>query len=390
MKVLFFLLITVLGAGGCARMYNAPEISRDLKFSGIRDIIPPGGKARLILSHGMCSGAHTKEWAEGRLSQFAALVGAPPPVSTDVTLTDRFAGKVERYDARLIGAEGRTFDMTFLVYGRPIDAARNALQEDSGRGGDQPRRAQINSTIRDKLMNDCLVDAVFYLGPNGDAIRRDVREFWCDYLDGTVTESTGKLDEFLRCQVNSLGAASNAPVFLIPESLGSKVIFDAYRQVDVTGRTTRSEALGPVGGIHLVTNQVLLLDQAGIASNGRQVSPQGRSSDTDGFISPSLDAFLFDTIQAPSLRSLSADIAPFGVPVVAYTDPNDALGYRLLPDGDFDRLTIVNVLLSNTGSFLPGVPIIANPIDAHTGAGNQSAIFEMILDGSDRVSSWDE
>lgn len=387
MKIFSILLTFILFASGCTRIYNTPEISKDLQFAGVRDVVPPGGNARLVLSHGMCSGEHNKEWADKRLNQIAKLVGAPP---SSATLTNRFPGKVERYDATLVGSEGRTFDMTFLVYGRPIDAAREVLENDSGRGGDKPRRALVNSAMRDVLMNDCLVDAVFYLGPNGNGIRRDAREFWCGYLGGEVTVSTGRLDESLKCRINRVGMASNAPIFLIPESLGSKVVFDAYRQVEVTGRVTRAEALGPVGGIHLVTNQVLLLDQAGIASQDGQVVAQRSGPQAGGSISPSLDSFLSDAVGGLSPRSIGTTGVPSKVPVVAYTDPNDVLGYRLLPDGDFDNTTVVNVLLSNTETFLPGAPIIANPIDAHRGAENQGAIFEMILDGSDRVSSWAE
>lgn len=387
MKPFFILLIFVLSASGCARMYNTPEISKDLAFAGVRDVVPPGGNARLVLSHGMCSGEHNKSWANKRLNRIADLVGAAPGT---VTLSDTFPGKVERYDATLIGAEGRTYDMTFLVYGRPIDAAREILEDDSGRGGEKPRRASLNSAVRDVLMNDCLVDAVFYLGPNGDAIRRDVREFWCQYLGGQITDSTGRLDRALKCRINRVDVASNATIFLIPESLGSKVLFDAYRQVEVTGRVSRAQALGPVGGIHLVTNQVLLLDQAGIASEDGEVKTQRRGPEAGGSISPSLDSFLSDAVRAPSLRSLGISKAPFKVPVVAYTDPNDILGYRLLPNGEFDRTIVVNVLLSNTGTFLPGAPIISNPIDAHRGAENQEEIFAMILDGSDRKSSWSE
>lgn len=386
MRNFFILLTIIVFVSGCTRIYNTPEISKGLEFSGVRDVVPPGGNARLLLSHGMCSGEHNKEWADKRLNQIAELVGAPP---SSATLTNRFPGRVERYDATLVGSEGRTFEMTFLVYGRPIDAAREVLDDDSGRGGEKPRRALVNSAVRDVLMNDCLIDAVFYLGPNGDGIRRDAREFWCGYLGGEVTVSSGRLDEALKCRIKSVGVASNTPIFLIPESLGSKVVFDAYRQVEVAGRVARAEALGPVGGIHLVTNQVLLLDQAGIAPQDGQIFTQRSGAQAGGSISPSLDSFLADAVGGLSPQSIRTT-RPTKVPVVAYTDPNDVLGYRLLPDGDFDSTTVVNVLLSNTGSFLPGAPIIANPIDAHRGAESQSAIFEMILDGSDRVSTWAE
>ena len=385
MRILFFLLICGFSASGCTRMYNEPEITKGLEFEGIRDVVPPGTDVRMVLSHGMCSGEHGPGWVAKRIDSLAQSVGADPRKALK---TVTFPSGVERYDATLIGDQDRTYNITFVVYGRPIDAARDNLDLDSGSGGKQPRRAWANDVAKTTLMNDCLIDAVFYLGPNGDRIRRDVREFWCGYLGGSVTLSTGELDENLKCQIGRRASHSEALVFLIPESLGAKVIFDAYRQVDVSGPVERSQALGPVGGIHLVTNQILLLDQAGIAGDDSRVLTNRGDQGRAGRISPSLESFISDANRGVSISSTDASNVPSTVPVVAYTDPNDVLGYRLLPEGRLGGATFVNVLLSNTGTFVPGAPIVANPIAAHRGAEKQDALFEMILDGSDRISNW--
>lgn len=287
-------------------MYNTPEFAKDFEFAGIRDLVAPGNRARLLLSHGMCSGTAEvqgadpgEEWVAKRLSRLASFVCAAPSTAPR---KETFPGGVERYDVTLIGAERRTFDITFAVYGRPIDAARIILDEDSRRGGTEPRRAWANSIAKSTLMNDCLVDAVFYLGPNGDVIRRDVREFWCGYLGGKVTQSSGRLDEKLKCRINRISLGANAPVFLIPASLGSKVIFDAYRQVEVSGSVARAQALGPVGGIHLVTNQILLLDQAGVGDKETQILSRRATGTGTATIGPSLGSFISDISRDAFIR----------------------------------------------------------------------------------------
>jgi len=388
MKPLLCLTLFAALLAGCTRMYDTPEIENGFEFAGVRDIVAPGEAARMIFSHGMCSGNAGRGWAERRLTRIADLVGGEPG---DLTGPRKFPNDVERYDATLNGAQGRRYELTFLVYGRPIDAARKALEKDSGRQSadepDKPRRASINSGVRDVLMNDCLVDAVFYLGPNGDAIRSDVRSFWCDYLGGTVIRASGRLNQNTTCQINRAAQDADTPVFLIPESLGSKVLFDAYRQVDVRGRVNRAQALGPVGGVHLVTNQLLLLDQAGLGGGDTTLRSLSREAPGAGGV---LGSFLDDATGGTSFRTLSRAAPSAPLPVVAYTDPNDALGYRLDPDGAVGGSLFINVLLSNTGTFLPGAPTLANPIDAHRGAEQQDAIFEMILDGSDRKSGGDQ
>ncbi|MEM6375455.1 MAG: hypothetical protein AAF686_04395, partial [Pseudomonadota bacterium] len=79
------------------------------------------------------------------------------------------------------------------------------------------------------------------------------------------------------------------------------------------------------------------------------------------------------------------------VPVVAYTDPNDVLGYRLFEaqNPNSGRFDVINVLLSNSGTAIPLVPIVANPERAHRGAEDNARLFELIIDGADRQNQFD-
>lgn len=368
-------------------MYPTPEVDLAMNFMGVRDIVPPGGTARMILSHGMCSGSHDVNWVVKRLRKISEIVTEEKTPEISVAELESKAkrsknGTVKLYEASVSGREGRKYELSFIVWGRAVDHARKQLDKDSGRSpkADQPRRAALNSTLKSTLMNDCLVDAVVYLGPAGNVIREGTREIWCEIFSGHVQNSNGDLDGTTTCEVKSEHSTASNAVFLVPESLGAKVMFDAFRQVEVVG-TTKAQALGPVGGLHFVTNQVLLLDQAGL-SEGTGKNALTRSSES------SLSSFIAEVDPVNSLARTSSKNVTAPVPIVGYTDPNDVLGYRLLeqqkPEGkDFE---VINVLLSNTETAFPFWPLLANPIAAHRGAEDVDDIFRMIIDGADQES----
>ncbi len=320
---------------GCVRTYPTPEVDRASNFAGVRDLVAPGETARLILSHGMCSAEHDFRWVLKRFNQIARFVGdGNTTKSSEAQLEDSVKysknGAVQIYNGKIIGSGDRTYHLSFFVWGRAVDDARENLAKDSGRAPEegQPRRALVNNALKSSLMNKCLIDAVFYLGPSGDVIREGTRELWCEFLGGNVTSSSGRLDETTKCSVGALRPNSNSLSFLVPESLGSKVLFDGFRQVNVSG-VSKARALGPVGGIHLVTNQVLLLDQAGLTSSElKRLDDAANQS--------SLASFLSEVQPATTiLRTKDATSDP-RVPIVAYTDPNDVLGYRLFDDQNPD------------------------------------------------------
>lgn len=371
----------------CAKMYPSPEVDRAINFMGVRDIVPPGGTARMVLSHGMCSGSHDVNWVVKRLKHISEIVAATEPAEVSAAELESNAkssgnGAVKLYEANVNGSEGRNYQLSFIVWGRAVDQARAQLDNDSGRApqAGQPRRAALNSTLKSTLMNDCLVDAVVYLGPAGNVIREGTREIWCKIFGGQVRNSNGRLDDTTTCDVRPSHSTAPDAVFLVPESLGAKVMFDAFRQVEVIG-TTKAQALGPVGGLHFVTNQVLLLDQAGLSERtGENVLTRSNES--------SLSSFIAEVDPINSLARTSSNNVTAPVPIVGYTDPNDVLGYRLLeqqtPEGkDFE---VINVLLSNTETAFPFWPLLANPIAAHRGAEDVDDIFRMIIDGADQES----
>ena len=199
------------------------------------------------------------------------------------------------------------------------------------------RQAKINNELKSRLMNDCLADAIIYLGDDGDMIRDSVRK---------ALEA-----------INDDRASRSLPAAIISESLGSKIIADA---VDPDDNAVSAAARNSIGGtrvIYMAANQIPLLD----LDRGTVTGALGGGSVLD---------VLKRAIALPEgPEALSA------IQAVAFTDPNDLLSYELTdvrsPDANV-RITIAPVVFG----------FIANPFTAHTAYLDNERVWQYIACGS--------
>lgn len=384
MPLRFLAAILCVFLAGCAYPYRPPEFQGAQSFLGARDFAQAGGqqRVRLIMTHGMCSGSHKwfgeeTNWVANRLDEVAKAVGA-----ADFTLSPRdqtahglkFPSSgptaVRRFDYEMTGADGVIYELALLTWGERIDLARNDLLYENAQlsvDPDLPRRARLNATLKSELMDACLIDAVYYLGDAGDPIRAAMHEALCDYLGGRISgPDSGAPGQVATCA--GMRAPDGVPLMLVPESLGSKVLFDAVTTLGATqtGRARTAAALGDLRAIHFATNQLPLLNQAdGLPGAG------GSDKALSGAGAP-LTARLIAQFPSPEKA------VPAPVEVVVYTDPNDPFGYRLR-DSDLGAVParLTNVIVSNTGVFLG---LVADPVAAHRDTARPE-IFDLIVSG---------
>ena len=190
------------------------------------------------------------------------------------------------------------------------------------RGGEFPyARAFLNRELKHGLINDCMTDVVVYGGPNGAAIRLAAEEALCNALGGSYVGAD--------CSVPH-GEAPGALAF-IAESLGSKLLFDAVLEVWSDAENGRDKAVfervakGLAGTrmIYMMANQLPLLDVAGPAIGFVNGAP-GPQRPTSGSIARDV----FDLLSR--LRAWTPSGAG-PMTVVAFSDPNDLLSYRVVP-----------------------------------------------------------
>lgn len=334
---------------------------------GLAGKLPPSSKLKVLWTHGMCT--HPPTWVDDRMKRLEAAVGGRsqtvgirPVGNHGATLrTDR------------ITMPSHTIDVMFLSWSPLTSRYKAQLTYDHSAlyGGDFPyARAALNGELKRGLINDCMTDVVVYGGPSGKAIREAAEEAVCDAVGGRLDGEA--------CDVTP--GASAATLAFVTESLGSKLLFDAILQVwdatedrqdkAATERLARSLAMTRM--MYMVANQLPLLDVAGsVATRPTWSAPPVRP--TTG--SSAKDLF--------GLLSHARNVAPGSGPmtVVAFSDPNDLLSYRIVPAHLGDSLKefrVINVIVSNDKTYFN---YVERPDTAHCGYTWNSHVFGMIARG---------
>lgn len=332
--------------------------------------LPPSSSMKVLWTHGMCT--HPSSWVDDRMNRLVASIGG-----TSQTLSVRDVGghgASLRTDRITIGSS--TIDVMFLTWS-PLTAAYKAglaYDHSSQYGGDFPyTRAALNRELKRGLINDCMTDVVVYGGANGQTIRRAAEESVCEAMGGRIDGST--------CNVPD-GASPAARAF-VTESLGSKIVFDAILSIwagaeksdDRTAVPRLATSLAATRMMYMVANQLPLLDVAGTSMADRALEdvlewPMARSHSRD----------VFDLISRARRHA-----APTAKPmtVVAFSDPNDLLSYRIVAGhlaGDLRDFRVVNVIVSNDATYFK---YVERPDTAHCGYTWNPYVFGMIAKGYD-------
>jgi hypothetical protein len=333
------------GALGIAQRADAPTPS----FEGLAHMTdrpgPGGGKAILITIHGMCH--HECPWFLESTCRFAEAVELDPPAVERVPVAGD--GKVAVYRSGLsLPGSRRELRMYGIVYSNATLEAKRKLCGDVSEATDvcdasaltySRERVDVNADGKNDLMNNCLADAVAYLGPAGETVRRGVRQA---LLAIAADLGTG-------------GGFDGAPVAVLSESLGSKILSDVL----LCSSSRQKEELSPLfspGQVEIVfysANQIPLLNL------GTKGTGCGGASEMS--LAEALDAGT----------------------VVSFTDPNDLLSYEVLPS-DVGNRRVYNVIVSNDLSWFGK---LENPKTAHTGYQGNNSVVNMIMCGYNREDS---
>jgi len=332
------LLAPLVLLGACSTPYHPPVVVRDsIPFPGVAGIAAANGArpVDLILIHGMCT--QDPGWAERSIDRIAgaleqhAPAAAPAPAAADggiqvIERTRRIGGGTVRFHALvwwpLTAALKRQLDYDSTA--QPTDCARDQACK--------PVRATLNGAVKDRLLNDCLADAVIYAGAGHDAIR--------DAMTATLS------------RILAANPDPDGTLVVVAESLGSKMLFDALSgMLDSNERGT--QALGRLaarrlGLIYMAGNQLPIL---GLAEQNVVASAMPAQD--------ALQRFLELRRRQPNGRSERLQ----QLALVAFTDPNDLLSYRLLPARyAAPDVAVADVLVSNDRTWLG---LLENPVTAH-------------------------
>jgi hypothetical protein len=340
-SLLLFVLSLALLLPGCSTPYRPAVVVRDsAPFPGIAGVIAANKPQAVdvILVHGICT--HDAAWAAAAIDRVAGIVEthAPPPVSQ--TTAAAAPGNGIQLVERTYAVAGGTVRFHALVWSPLTSRLKRQLDYDAtGTPTDcahdevcKPKRAKLNGVVKDWLLNDCLSDALIYEGDSHETMR--------DAMVDTVS------------QVLEANPDDGGTLVVVAESLGSKMLFDALSSM-LESNQPRTQALGRqaarrLGLVFMAGNQLPILGLAEQTLVARAMPAQ----DT-------LQRFLELRRRQPSPRA--GGIARLGL--VAFTDPNDVLSYRLLPARyAAPDVAVADVLVSNGRTWLG---LFENPLTAH-------------------------
>ncbi|MEW8073819.1 MAG: hypothetical protein AB2826_25725 [Candidatus Thiodiazotropha sp.] len=212
------IFIAVIVIHGCTKPYKPPIIEpADSAFLGFHPSSIDVNETNLVMIHGMCH--QDNEWVEKSSSRLADHFGMVKQ-ETELLFKDN-SSNVQVFKT-IIGNDNYSINLYGIVYGPSTLPFKRFLCKDVSKESDicptisyTRVRASLNSKLKDNLLNNCLADAIIYLGDLGNIIRKGVK----NSLLSIITDIEN----------------SNSPVYILSESLGSKIIRDGFYPVSTDG-----------------------------------------------------------------------------------------------------------------------------------------------------------
>lgn len=357
---------------GCTTPYQPPVfVAGGADFPGIVGVIEksPARPVDVVLIHGMCT--HDDDWAHGAIDLLLAAVDTNlAPVLKGAARLSAQADEVQVV-TRTVTIAGGTVRFSALIWSPLTTPLKKQLDYDStGEPSDcsvpgicKPRRAKLNGQLKDVLLNDCLADALIYQGLSKTSMRRKM----IDAITKVVEDS----ESAARAEGTRPG-----PLVLVSESLGSKVAFDAIEEMRAAPRTQRHEAAGRsteerLALVFMGANQLPILglaDQDAVHKAIRPLSDAGTPDD-------SLQRLLKRKSEAREKTAATFTT----MTLVAFTDPNDLLSYRLQASRyAVPGVNVADVLVSNDSTYFG---YLERPDNAHRGYRHNAAVASLIACG---------
>lgn len=367
--------ITVL-AGCSLTPYRPAVVTRgSAPFPGIGTLMTSGNTVDVVLVHGMCT--HDKTWAYEEMQSIAAALDANlrPVEALKPSVLQPSPPKVEVVDRVYEVAGGNIHFYAIIWSGLTTPLKRQLLFDKTGVPNDcsavdaqscSPIRASLNGTLKDQLLDDCLADAMIYEGESRGAIRRGMVEALTNIVESS--------------------SVSQSPLILVVASLGSKIAFDALTEMLASNAKESKIAGDLVSRLALIFMEANQLPILGLADQdiARTSPTEGSKND---FSLQAQGAGARDPLVrfAHARRQLKISGKFDDLLIVAFTDPNDLLSYRLLSShyASVGDIKIADILVSNQPTYFT---FLENPLDAHTTYGKNSDVARFIACGNPAVS----
>lgn len=329
-----FASLSLLSA--CSTPYHPPSFPDEATaFPGLIELAAaqPERPLDVLLVHGMCS--HDASWAASTVAELSTAVqanihagAAAPELSAEPAQVQIVPVSVDtpaaslRIDAMIWSPLTRHLKQQ-LCYDQSEKTAQCA-----GAPPFTPVRPRLNARVKDRLVDDCLPDALIYQGVARDSMQQRMRE----------------------AILRSGALQGTAPLVVISESMGSKILFDTLLRMSEEDGASGAAALAQqtvdrLRYLVMAANQIPLL---GMADQPLEGGPAGAAAGATG--GDSLQQLL-QKRRPPAAQAKAAAVQP--LVLLAFSDPGDVLSYTLQAEKyTRDGVRAFNVLVSNATTWL--------------------------------------
>lgn len=358
-----------------------PESAR---FSGLLTGTPRLQERIVIWAHGMCH--HDESWVIARTALLQSIGAQVTRLDPDVI---PHAGRHVRVWPHRIAFGNDVLHVKFVVWSDLTLAAKSKLCFDIGKDVEAASmcsaagttasfplpRAPLNELLKSRIMDTCLADAVIYAGQAKETIRDGFAKAVCRSIARNEPEKAN-------CNAKPYEWPSGTePIVLVSESLGSKILFDAVDKATAAGsrnavlRMLVQDRVNRRGHVYTLANQIPILELSEDDIAFR--APTEASAKIQSAPPTSLERALIQLRADPSTR---ASLDDSRIILVAFSDPNDMLSYRIPPDYFTDaQIEVVNAMSSNSKTILR---LFERPDEAHFGYRSNNNVIKALLCGS--------
>ena len=285
-------------------------------------------------------------------------------------------------------AGGRpTLEVSYLLWAPLTEDIKCELAKDDDKA---PPKQAFASFARDFIDNK-LGDVVLYGGTFRDNVMRPSVQAALCLVTGGRPSDDGKT-----CRP---GPYSD-PTVIITHSLGGYMLMDAIDYElraqscnDALGTSAAAKILANTDYIYMMANQIALLDLTRLRAYPRKLGGQRPQMPPEDMAPGSEIALRFAKCWTatppkprPRIEANGVATPPPEKQIVAFSDPNDILSWRLrqkdlkVPRPDRRSVRLTNVYMSNGEFSVPG--LISDPVKAHTGYFDNPTVMNLLLCGA--------
>ncbi|MGY6647761.1 hypothetical protein [Wenyingzhuangia sp. IMCC45574] len=321
-------------------------------FYGLKKIVEENKETSIFVTHGM--GVQFSDFADPFINKSANELGF---ILKDTTIISN-----EKSFTRVLRYQNDSKVLKFYVHcWFPATANLKFFLDFTDNNSN---RLQTMDKLKGNLMNLSVSDVIMYKGRFGETIRKGI-------------EGTLKL---------MIEEHPNAAIVGVSESLGSKMFIDVLNKNIKNNEEWAQKWESKLNSVYMFSNQLSLLYLGDVNPNFINVH-----SKVDNLTDIERREKVMEVtkeVYSP-LINFTKDVTIFNsnseVQLIAFSDSNDLLSYKIPENIVHEKFKVVNVLVSVAKkgySFPFKKPEVVNPIKSHLGYKENKIIFNYFINGN--------